>query len=116
MSLLGPCHGFLSQWCKMVLQPTSVSQPLFAADVRCSAFQQSPMPIRHIVKDLDIVGAATAGMFLPLMRVAQQRYADVCQEGYADWDLAVMHMVLGLQGTQNEWNPRLGVSDTQWGF
>lgn len=111
MSLLGPCHGFLSQWCKMVLQPTSVSQHLFAADVRCSAFQQSLMPIRHIVKDLDIVGAATAGMSLPLMRVAQQRYADVCQE-----DLAVMHMVLGLQGTQNEWNPRLGVSDTQWGF
>ncbi len=100
----------------MVLQPTSVSQHLFAADVRCSAFQQSLMPIRHIVKDLDIVGAATAGMSLPLMRVAQQRYADVCQEGYADWDLAVMHMVLGLQGTQNEWNPRLGVSDTQWGF
>ena len=75
------------------------------------------MPLRNIVKDLDIVSAAArqADLALPATTAAQKLHAYASRNGYDDWDLAVIHVLLG-RSEKDAWGPRLGVNDDQWGF
>lgn len=85
--------------------------------LQCSKFQQSQMPLRNMVKDLDIVQAAAreAELSLPATTAAQKLHADAVREGYKDWDMAVPYVLLG-RSEKDMLGPRLGISDDQWGF
>lgn len=75
------------------------------------------MPLRNMMKDLDIVQAAAkeVDLSLPAASAAQKLHADAVQEGYADWDMAVLYVLLG-RSEKDRCGPRVGVSDDQWGF
>lgn len=85
--------------------------------ITASDFNGSQMPLRNMMKDLDIVQAAAreVDLSLPAANAAQKLHADAVQEGYADWDMAVPYVLLG-RSEKDRCGPRLGVSDDQWGF
>ncbi|KAL3132463.1 hypothetical protein ABBQ32_009016 [Trebouxia sp. C0010 RCD-2024] len=80
-------------------------------------FEDSEMPLRNMVKDLDIVQAAArdVGISLPVTAAAQRLHADAATEGYSDWDMAVPYVLLD-RSEKDMLGPRLGISDEQWGF
>ena len=75
------------------------------------------MPLRNMVKDIAIVqeAAKEADLSLPATTAAQKLHADAAREGYNDWDMAILHVLLG-RSEKDMCGPRLGVSDDQWGF
>lgn len=75
------------------------------------------MPLRNMVKDIAIVqeAAKEADLSLPATTAAQKLHADAAREGYNDWDMAILHVLLG-RSEKDKCGPRLGVSDDQWGF
>lgn len=75
------------------------------------------MPLRNMIKDLDIVQAAgmDVDLSLPVTTAVQRLHADAAREGYSDWDMAVPYVLLG-RSEKDMLGPRLGVSDEQWGF
>lgn len=75
------------------------------------------MPLRNMVKDLQIVNQAArqAELSLPVTSAAEKIHADTAREGYEDWDMAVPYVVLG-RSERDMCGPRLGISDEQWGF
>lgn len=85
--------------------------------ITASKFQDTQMPLRNIVKDLNIIETAAnqADLSLPATAAAQKLHADAAREGYEDWDLAVIHVLLG-RSEKDMCGPRLGISDEQWGF
>ncbi len=99
--------------CKTVNRHTGLADEL----LQRSDFNGSQMPLRNMMKDLDIVQAAAkeVDLSLPAVSAAQKLHADAVQEGYADWDMAVPYVLLG-RSEKDRCGPRLGVSDDQWGF
>ena len=75
------------------------------------------MPLRNMVKDLDIVQAAAreVDLSLPATSAAQHLHEEAAREGYHDWDMAVPYVLLG-RSEKDMLGPRLGISDDQWGF
>ena len=75
------------------------------------------MPLRNMVKDLDIVHAAAkqADLALPATAAAHKLHTDAAREGYSNWDMAVVHVLLG-RSEKDMVGPRLGISEDQWGF